>query len=234
MTFGVALSPQQGAETQTYRMPPTGSAYPSSSWQRGEYLRSQVSVLLPATLTSGEYRLLLNLVPRAGSEVLAGEPVGLGTLSVEGRVPLLERPEITHRQQVELGAGIVLLGYDLPQTQLPPEGALSLTLYWRAGGPTKVPYKVFTHVLDSDSRVWGQQDSQPQQGQVPTTGWVENEIIVDQYRIPVNEGAPQGLYRIEIGMYDPTNGQRVPVMGPDGRPVPHSRILLDQSVRVYR
>ena len=91
---------------------------------------------------------------------------------------------------------------------------------------------MFSHLLDGNSRLWGQQDNQPQRGQAPTTSWVKGEIIVDEYHIPVDESAPSGLYWIEVGMYDPTNGQRVAVIGPDGRPTPGSRILLDQPVTV--
>jgi len=230
----LALEPVASGESQTYRMPPTGSAYPSSDWREGEYLRSQVSLLLPATFPAGEYRLLVNLAAVAGDQFLAPQPVELGTISVEGRSHLFERPNISHRQRMQLGTGIHFLGYDLPQKQVSPGSTLPLTLYWEADGSTAVSYKVFTHLLDTGFRLWGQQDTQPQQGQAPTTSWVEGEFIVDQYRIPVDHDAPYGVYRIEIGMYDPTNGQRVSVIGPGGEAEPDNRILLDQPVTVTR
>jgi 4-amino-4-deoxy-L-arabinose transferase-like glycosyltransferase len=230
----LALESAAGGEIQTYRAPPSGAAYPSSLWRRGEYLRGQVGLLVPATFPAGEYRLLMNLASVTGDEFLAPEPVEMGTISVEGRLHLRERPDISRRQQMHLGTEILFLGYDLPQKEVSPGGTLPLTLYWEAAGSTEVSYKVFTHLLDAGFRLWGQQDSLPKQGHAPTTSWVAGEFIADEYWIPVDDDAPNGLYRIEIGMYNPTNGVRVSVTGPGGQPKSDNRILLDQPVRVTR
>ena len=61
----------------------------------------------------------------------------------------------------------------------------------------------------------------------PTTGWAAGEVIVDPYEIPVHPDAPPGRYVIEIGMYDPVTGERLPAFDGDGNPLEQNRILLD-------
>ena len=43
-----------------------------------------------------------------------------------------------------------------------------------------------------------------------TTTWRSGEIIVDSYAIPIDAQAPNGNYQIEIGLYDPATGVRLP------------------------
>ena len=86
-------------------------------------------------------------------------------------------------------------------------------------------YTVFTHLLDSDSRTWGQKDNVPQAGGYPTTLWVEGEVVIDEYEIVVKPDAPPGQYVIEIGMYLPQSGQRLPVSDESGQ-VQGDRVLL--------
>ena len=230
----LALAPVDGGERKIYRVPPTGPSYPSSRWRRGEHLRSQVSLPIPATFSTGEYRLLMNLVIARGHEFVAPQPLELGTVSVEGRPHVFKRPEIGYLQEMRLGTNMVFLGYDLPKKQTTPGGPLPLILYWRSDSPTTVAYTVFSHLLDKNSQVQGQQDNQPQQGKAPTTSWVEGEYIVDQYQIIVDESVEPGLYQIEVGMYDPTNGHRMPVTTTDGQPTLDNRILLEQPVRILQ
>jgi len=69
-------------------------------------------------------------------------------------------------------------------------------------------------------------------GTYPTTGWVEGEVITDEYEIAVKSDAPPGDYQIEVGMYDAATGQRLPVFDEGGTRLPGDRILLDQVITV--
>lgn len=93
-------------------------------------------------------------------------------------------------------------------------------------------YTVFVHLLGPDGQVWGQVDLAPGGGQRPTSGWLPGEVIVDRYTVPVEAGAPSGIYRIEIGLYEAETGQRLPVTDAKGTPLPDDRVLLDQEVQV--
>jgi hypothetical protein len=98
---------------------------------------------------------------------------------------------------------------------------VELTLYWQATAPVQTRYKVFTHLLGQaynatmDNFLWGQQDNEPVNGQVPTTVWAPGAVIADLYRIPVAADAPPGQYLIEVGMYGLVDGVRLPVLAND-------------------
>jgi hypothetical protein len=80
------------------------------------------------------------------------------------------------------------------------------------------------------NRLWGQQDSIPGQGDYPTTGWAVGEVVADRYTVALQADAPPGDYVLEIGLYDATTGERLPVLDAAGRPQ-DDRIILE-TVRV--
>ncbi|TKJ30720.1 MAG: hypothetical protein CEE40_04300, partial [Chloroflexi bacterium B3_Chlor] len=104
---------------------------------------------------------------------------------------------------------------------------LGLTLYWQALTEMNISYTVFTHLLDQEGRMWGQKDSIPGGGQLPTTSWIRGEIIQDEYEIEVSGDAPAGECVLEIGMYQWETGERLPVFDEEGTPQ-GDRILVDQ------
>ena len=65
----------------------------------------------------------------------------------------------------------------------------------------------------------------PDGGLLPTTGWLEGEVIADEYEVPIKAGAPPGEYTIEIGMYEASTGERLQVRG-EGGDVEGNRIVL--------
>jgi hypothetical protein len=136
-------------------------------------------------------------------------------------------PTVRHPLEANLNGQVRFLGYDLETTSVEPGDTLHLTLYWQALAEMDEAYTVFTHVLDKDSRMWGQRDSLPMGGTLPTSCWVKDEIIVDEYDIPIQPDAPPGQYVIEIGMYQLETGQRLPVIGLEGQVI-DDRILLEE------
>jgi hypothetical protein len=46
---------------------------------------------------------------------------------------------------------------------------------------------------------------------LPTTGWVKDEVITDEYLIPMDEDLPPWQYTILVGMYDPMTDKRLPI-----------------------
>ena len=122
-------------------------------------------------------------------------------------------PPIQYPLEVNQGDQVALLGYDLDATELKAGGTLSLTLYWKALAEMDTSYTVFIHLLDAEDKIWGQRDSVPGDGTLPTTGWLPGEVILDQYEVPVQPDAPPGQYVIEIGMYQAEAGERLSVLG---------------------
>jgi hypothetical protein len=226
----------RGGEGQLWaqsEFPLTSADYPTSHWREGEVVRGWYDLRVAADASGGEGQLLVELVDSAGQPLLA-EPLSLARISVEAPERRFTVPaDIQHPQRARLGQSVALLGYDLTPATVRPGETLHLTLYWQAQAEMETSYTVFTHLLDSQQRIWGQKDSLPLSGARPTTGWLPGEVIADEYVIPVQHDAPPGGYTIEVGMYDAATGARLPVHDAQGRPVPGDRVLLDTTVEVW-
>jgi hypothetical protein len=193
----------------------TGDAYPTTEWSKDEILRSWYDFALPPDILPGEYQLVAKMIDMVTGKPLQEMP--LGDLRVEDRPRVFEMPSIQYPWEANLGDKVELLGYDLNLEPHTAGETLFLTLYWQALDRMETSYKVFTHLLAEDDHIWGQRDDVPGQGALPTTGWVKGEVVVDEYEIVINEGAPDGKYRLKIGMYDPLTGERLLVVGEGGR-----------------
>jgi hypothetical protein len=198
----------------------------TSQWQPGDQWRDWHQLAVPPGLAPGEYRLTVDLTGKTAGDL---EDVGLAQVQVEGRARRFEVPAVDHPSRVTLGQEFQLLGYNLAEAPLSAGQDLKLTLVWQAQTESDISYTVFTHLIDEGSHIWGQKDSVPAQGQMPTTSWVPGEVVVDEYTIPVAEDAPPGEYRIEIGMYEPSTGQRLPIFDGSGQPL-GDHILLETRV----
>lgn len=170
-------------------------------------------------------------------EVRAGESVvALGQAKITHTERLPEVTDIPFPQQAQLGDRIVLLGYGLsgvkgsaPPT-LKPGATLTLELYWQAMAPVGERYTVFTHLLGgynpaTNGPVWAQDDQEPLEGAYPTVAWLPGRPLRDRYRLTLPPEIPPGDYELEVGMYQPTNGERLPVSG-EGAAPDAQRILL--------
>ncbi len=230
--------------------------YPTSKWKPGELVKMetlhwtmgkplQFGIALAVVDGPGQWDIEKRLRPEVIESDIAmpllynGTLLKLVTLESDGRIvkgvvqkKLFSPPAIQHPLEVTLGGQIKFLGYDLERTGLKPGDTLRLTLYWRALAEMDQSYTVFTHLLDGDSRIWGQKDSVPVNGNYPTTDWREGEVVVDEYEIPVQTDAPAGEYKIEIGMYNATTGERLAVFASQGRRLPEDRILLETPIKV--
>jgi hypothetical protein len=135
-------------------------------------------------------------------------------------------PAVRHPLEANLGGDRVkFLGYDLDTHSVRAGDTLHLTLYWQALAEMDESYTIFTHLLDKDDLIWGQKDSLPAGGTLPTSCWVKDEIIVDGYDILIQPDTPPGQYFIEIGMYQLETMQRLPVVNQEGQIV-DDRVLL--------
>lgn len=115
------------------------------------------------------------------------------------------------------GDAIRLQGYSLSADHLRPGDVLTLTLFWQAIAPLDQRYKVFVHLSDSDGRPLAQRDSEPQGGLAPTTIWMPNATVVDNYGLLTPLDLPAGVYTLRLGLYaidDPT--RRLPVVTANG------------------
>jgi len=219
------LRGEDGKMWALYRDRPVNGSYPTTQWSRGEVVRQQLEVRIPADVPSGSYHLAVALADASSGQET--EWVALAQLTVEGRPRVFEVPPIQHPLTANLSDQVEFLGYDLPGGGIEAGDTLSLTLYWKAMAEMDTSYTVFAHVLDSENKVWGQRDSLPGGGTLPTTGWLPGEVIADQYEVPVQPDAPSGRYVIEVGMYRAETGQRLPIINGKEQVI-DDRVLLEE------
>jgi len=115
---------------------------------------------------------------------------------------------------------IWLQGYDIAYPKpLRPGDIIHLTLYWQAQQPITQSYKVFNQSYFGDGQMIAQQDGYPGCENNETWRWDPGEIITDEYDIPVNADAPDGLYPLYSGLYLEENFERLPILDENGNPV---------------
>lgn len=112
-----------------------------------------------------------------------------------------------------------LIGFETEKF-LPPGQDLPLTLYWRTASPIDQDLAMYIHVYDVQGHSLGQWDAYPGNGVYPPQLWQPNEIIVDQYRVPVT--APDvspPIGRIEVGMARVGSSTVLPARNPQGETI---------------
>lgn len=206
---------------------PVDGRCPTLEWEKGEVIRDWHKIGVEAGASEGTYTLSLEVMERGR---VIGE-AALATIMVEGRPHQFAIPPIRNPLQAILGEGIKFLGYDLSAQEARTGGVLELTLYWQALGEMENSYTVFTHLIDEESRIWGQRDGIPGSGTLPTTSWVEGEVITDEYELAVDPEAPGGTYLIEVGIYLAETGARLLVYSVEGEFL-GDRILLPSTIEV--
>ena len=215
---------------------PPGAGYPSSRWRAGDLLHTQAALRLPATLADGRYTLIAGLfraVDKARLQAGRRDHITLAPVRVVGRPHDSTPPTPTHRLQANFGHKISLVGYDLVvSSPVPrPSSAITLTLYWRAEALMDIPYTVFVHLLDGEGRFRGQDDRPPASGALPTTGWLPGEYVADEHQVRISAEAAPGPHLLEVGLYDPATGERLPLLDEQGKVI-GDRVLLEETLVV--
>ncbi|MCK6624872.1 MAG: glycosyltransferase family 39 protein [Anaerolineae bacterium] len=119
-----------------------------------------------------------------------------------------------------------LLGYDLPTRRIQPGQRLPLTLYWQSLTYPGADYQIFDNLLDSQQRRWGGYDRRPRDG-YSTLLWVPGEVITDAFGVPVDPAAPPGIYTLDLGLYEETDGGAVSLpLLQNGQPTGQNSIRL--------
>lgn len=201
------------AKVQTW---PQGGRAPTTAWVPRTVYHDRYA--LTPRWTSSEPQLASIWLNLYDASVLGGPslPVSdvtghqIGNGIVVGRVKLVPtEPNRAHPSttvDASFGSSVELLGYD----STVEAARLTITLYWRDVAPLAEPYTVFVHVAEADGRVVAQHDGPPHDGAYPTTVWAPGEIVRDRHVVDLN-GVPPGSYRVLVGLYQRSTGQRLPI-----------------------
>jgi mannosyltransferase len=198
---------QDSQELSTVESAPALGRYPTNLWQAGETVIEHRRLVAPSTAAGGPADVILTV---------EDQQVTLGRVEIDAQGHTFAPPAIAYPLDVQLGQVARLIGYDLPSQALREASAsepIPLTLYWQAlEGAADTSYTVFTHILAADGHLIGGHDSPPAEGARPTLGWLPGEIVIDQHTMAFREPYT-GPARIEVGLYDPSTMERVPVEG---------------------
>ncbi len=113
-----------------------------------------------------------------------------------------------------LGDAIELMGYDRPQFDR-EHGVIRYRLYWHvADNAAAIPddYTVFAHALDDQGAQIGQGDSQPFNGDYPTSMWSAGESFVEERALALTAGVAPDNVILALGLYRLSDGARLPVV----------------------
>jgi hypothetical protein len=187
---------------------------PTRAWHPGEIIPDPHRIETPPTApTPCRCQLVVGLYDyreRERLDVLATE----ASYARLGEVQLLPRrsPEgIPNPLEVVFGDRVALVGFEMDRRTLHPGDTLQVDLYWRSLAPMELDYTIFVHLVRGEGEVWTQKDQQPQGGAAPTSGWQVGQLVTDSYLLELPPEAPTDAYDIEIGLYDPTTFDRLPV-----------------------
>jgi 4-amino-4-deoxy-L-arabinose transferase-like glycosyltransferase len=127
---------------------------------------------------------------------------------------------IPQRSGVEFGGVLRLVGFDVQGETVQPGGEVGVTLYWEALAPADRDYTTFVHLLGEGELSVAQRDTFPGLGRLSTTWLRPGFRWADRYVVPVPDTAyaPDAV-QVEVGLYDASTGERLPVNQPDGVPL---------------
>jgi len=121
----------------------------------------------------------------------------------------LEQVNIVFENGIELVAGGVVGDPE-------PGEPLRLALEWRAEDRVGEQVTVFAHLVCEGDRLVAQRDAIPGNGEFPATSWESNEVVRDQFAVPLPEELPVGTCELQVGIYDAASQRRYRPLGLDG------------------
>ena len=87
---------------------------------------------------------------------------------------------------------------------------MRFTLNWATSAPPPKDYWLFAHLLGPGGQRYGQLDLP-----YPTSQWAPGSFAASELPIALPPDAPAGDYRLLIGLYDQTSGQRLALTSDD-------------------
>ena len=207
-----------GEVVQESLLPVFGGRVAPSALHAGNVVRDEQTLVIDPGVPSEAVSLVV---------AMDDASLRLGSLTLTGRAHVFDTSG--QAPVATFGDAMQVLSTSVEPENVKPGDKVTLKVRWRGSAATSTAYKVFVHVLDPDgTQVVAQRDAEPQDGKAPTTSWVANEVIDDEYQVALPAGVGAGSYPIELGVYDPKTGNRLTLA--DGS----NRLLLDAKLTVTR
>ena len=193
-------------------------ALDTRGWREGQVYQVRPVWRLPLEITAGDQALALRVRNLSDDGIIAG-PLMLGRLQIERRERRFELPQAVDVQQIAVGE-IALLQDVTVEVQ---EQAVLVHVIWQARETTFDNFTTFVHLRDGE-RVIGGDDRQPSP---PTSAWAPGQIITETYTLP---RPAAGTYAVALGLYDASNGARLPLRDGAGQVIANDQFLQTVDV----
>ena len=205
---------------------------PTSYWQPGDVYADAYRVDIGETAyTPDEALVWVGLYRKDGPRLVARGADGrsLGDAASLASVKLVPRPgDLPNSARINFGNQVALVGYDLNTRVIRPGETLSVTLYWQALASVEQDYGVFLH-LTSAGKIAAANDGLPYTSPKRIRRWLPGQVFQEVRPLTVAADAPVGLYNIEVGVFDESQG-RLPVVATDGHYLGEQHALLQVRV----
>jgi hypothetical protein len=212
---------------------PGNGLYPTPLWQPNELIVDHYAVPV-STETEGPQvgRIEVGLTPVGGTvPIPARNPNGETIVPSLARFKIAAPPSNIAARPALFKFGDVLEAVSVHfsgarggrQFEIDPHGSDSIPLFGgdvlradltlRAINVPTEDYTIFVHLVDSQGHIAAQQDKQPESGAYPTSFWDVGEEVGSRFDLRIPDDATSGDYLIEVGLYGPGDGARLPVSG---------------------
>ena len=211
------------ASTQTFRYRETilvtlgrlEAEQPGEVWLTGPLHTDYQRRFNPQTVVNNTALFIVGPDWSTGEYVLQTSTDDALPNDAEGQVKIIDRwerqfdePEMSTRIEANFADQVKLLGYDLEANRAQPGGGIPLTLYWQGLDWMGTDYTIFTKLIAADQTVHGGRDRLPREG-YRTLYWAPGEIVADSFGVPVESDAPEGIYYLNIGLYEQVGEQAI-------------------------
>jgi hypothetical protein len=233
----VHLVDQDGVPLVQHDQLAGGFTRPSGLWSSSRWHTDAYLLDIPSDAKSGLYWPTVGLydfrsldllpVREEGAAATSSDVFRLPPLKILGATPQVI-PE--HRLDARLGDVATLLGYDLdlPEADLKAGSQFTVTLYYQSLAPTSQDLTQFIQLYSRSLGMAAQVDAPPVNGSNPTSAWLRDEVIVDTTQLRIADSAQPGRYSLNVGLYNPLDGTRLPVVDGSGSELADGQITLTE------
>ncbi len=221
----------EGQAHATAELYPGWGNYATSLWEPGQVFRDTYRIRIADTMPSPGMGIAALTVLDAENDtpLAATDPQGQ-FLGLQFRLRPFKMAAGMTIGATDTGAEYVLgEKMALVARQIQADSAshtVVLRLTWQALAPMGKDYVAFIHVVDASGQTVWQMDRQPRNGAYPTSLWDVGEIVDDELRIRIPDGAMSRTYRLHLGVYDPDTQERLLAFDPFGRRLKDDIIVL--------
>ena len=224
MTYLALIGPA-GLEEQRVAFEPC-AGWSTAEWGQDAIARAHVASRVDPFLESGTYTVVVGLFD-AKTGKAAGGVYKVGLVEVQTIPRVFTPPYVEVEYEATFGTELRLLGYGLRRS----DEQLDVMLHWQALRRMDTAYKFFIHLVNVDTgELTTQADVMPYGWTYPTFWWEAGEFVSDPISLSLAD-VPAGTYHLEVGVYDPDTGVRLPVdVASEPQLLAEDRLILPEVV----